>query len=500
MAESTLSQSDLNTPITNSKPTESLSPITKANRIDAMDILRGFALIGILMMNIEWFNRAISSLASFDTSLTGLDHAAGWLVRCFVEGKFYKLFALLFGMGFAVMLIRARERDRPFGAWFTRRMLVLYAIGLFHMFFLWGGDILHDYAFAGLVFLGWIVLLRKERFKKYDNPRSFLKIGLIWLTVPFIFTAIAGIGFGVYFDNNKLTNHWQEEQQMAVMVSEQEAIIENQASEEPAVKEQAENEEASEVQEAEGNKELTEAEERQQTIDDIIASNKEMAEVNAEEVAAFTQGSYWQATKYRIEFSGLMLLFSPVFTLVMLFPIFLLGYWLISSGIIRNHQDHKAIFKPMAYIGMSLGLLLTIGGLIVMQHPSAVDAKILQGVGNILFAAGQFVMSAGYLGLIIRLLSSDKWHKRLSYLAPMGRMALTNYIMHSVILTTLFYGYAGGFYGQISRAPQMLIVIVIILFQILFSRWWLKQYQFGPLEWLWRCLTYKQYQPMKIQP
>ena len=100
-----------NTPKTN---LENLSPITVKERIDAMDILRGLALVGILLMNIEWFNRALSNLGFQDTNLTGLDHAVGWLIRCFVEGKFYKLFALLFGMGFAVMLIRAKAASTAF--------------------------------------------------------------------------------------------------------------------------------------------------------------------------------------------------------------------------------------------------------------------------------------------------------------------------------------------------------------------------------------------------
>jgi uncharacterized protein len=131
----------------------SLKPVTESTRIDVMDILRGFALLGIVFMNIEWFNRSGTDIRTFDISLTGLDHAIGWLVRAFVEGKFYKLFALLFGMGFAVMLLRAKEAGRPFTAWFVRRMLVLFLIAMVHQIFIWDGDILHDYAFAGLVAL-----------------------------------------------------------------------------------------------------------------------------------------------------------------------------------------------------------------------------------------------------------------------------------------------------------------------------------------------------------
>lgn len=502
-----------------------LSPISINKRIDVMDILRGLALVGILLMNIEWFGRSMSTLGSFDPDLTGLDHTAGWLVRCFIEGKFYKIFALLFGMGFAVMLIRAREVGRPFGAWFIRRMGVLYVIGLCHMFFLWGGDILHDYAFAGLLLLGWIFLLKRERFKKYDNPRSFLKIGLIWLAVPTLLSVIAGFGFGLSIDRLSLTDMWQQEQHIASLVEEkmvqaessensiiiEEANIEVRQISEPMPEEKVALDELAPVESKEKPSESvtplkpevkTEEEIEQelitQKVDDIVAGKQEFAEDEAEEISAFTNDSFWQATEYRIGFAGFMLMLSPMFALTMYLPIFLIGYWFISSGVLKNHQQHQALFKPMAWIGLGLGLPFTIGGLLITQHPASDNVMLLLATGNTLFFIGQYVTAAGYLGLVVSLLSSTKWTKRLNRFAPLGRMALTNYIMHSVILTSIFYGYAGGMYGQISRAPQVLIVFAIIVVQLLFSTWWLKRYQFGPLEWLWRSLTYKQLQPMRI--
>ena len=144
-----------------------LAPITAARRIDAMDILRGFALIGILLMNIEWFNRPIAELPRFDHALTGFDHAASFLVMLLVQGKFYKLFSLLFGMGFAIMLSRAQERGQPFTAVFLRRMLALWLIGVAHLVFFWGGDILHDYAVGGLLLLGWVGLWNRGRMKRF---------------------------------------------------------------------------------------------------------------------------------------------------------------------------------------------------------------------------------------------------------------------------------------------------------------------------------------------
>jgi uncharacterized protein len=78
-------------------------------------------------------------------------------------------------------------------------------------------------------------------------------------------------------------------------------------------------------------------------------------------------------------------------------------------------------------------------------------------------------------------------------------MALTNYIMQTVMLAVIFHGYAGGLFGQVGRAPQMLIVIAIVVFQLYLSAWWLRRYRFGPLEWLWRSLTYRSVQPMRAR-
>ena len=483
---------------TPSNPPAQLVPISVNQRIDVMDILRGLALIGILLMNIEWFGRSMSTLGSFDPKLTGLDHAAGWLVRCLVEGKFYKIFALLFGMGFAVMLIRAKELGRPFGAWFVRRMAILYVIGLLHMFFLWHGDILHDYAFAGLMLLGWIFLLKRKGFQKYDNPRSFLKISLIWLAVPTLLSVIAGFGFGIAVDRQSLADMWQEEQHIAILVDKKMALTLGSKDNENEIPAELATAIDSDSTAQKKSEEELKQELMTQQVEDIVTDKREFDKDGENEINALSRGSYWQATQFRIKFSGVMLMLSPIFALTMYLPIFILGYWFISSGVLKNHQQHKILFNSMACIGLGLGLPLTIGGLLITQHPSTENVIILLTTGNTLFFMGQYATAAGYIGLVVSLLGSGKWASRLSYFSPLGRMALTNYIMHSVILTSIFYGYAGGMFGQIARAPQILIVVAIIIFQLFFSTWWLKRYQFGPLEWLWRSLTYKKRQPMRI--
>ncbi|MEH6383899.1 MAG: DUF418 domain-containing protein [Colwellia sp.] len=465
-------------------PTPQLQPLDKHKRVDALDILRGLALVGILLMNIEWFNRAIISLGAHDTTLTGIDHAVGWLIRCFVEGKFYKLFALIFGMGFAVMLLRAKEVGRPFGAWFIRRMVVLLIIGLAHMIFLWGGDILHQYAIAGLILLAWVT------YKKTEDPKAYLKLALMWLMIPIFLVSFLGSILGMVFNESKYQEIWQNELDIYTAVEQQlltntDVILEKNDvidSEESSAEETI----------------LTDEEVREITIAETIDQRKALQADIAEEDTAFMQNSYWQATEYRLGFLGFMLMFTPIMSLVVLVPIFILGFWLVVTEKITKHQEHHKFFSLLAKVGLCVGIPLNVASILIIQHPAAGISVVLQGVGQTLFYIGQYLLSAGYLGLVICALNKQKWQKLFSAFSPMGQMALTNYLMHSVILTSIFYGYAGGQYGEISRAPQMLIVLAIIVAQIFLSKWWLNRYRFGPMEWLWRSLTYKKMQTMKL--
>ncbi|WP_259368773.1 DUF418 domain-containing protein [Colwellia sp. Bg11-12] len=465
-------------------PTPQLQPLDKHKRVDALDILRGLALVGILLMNIEWFNRAIISLGAHDTTLTGIDHAVGWLIRCFVEGKFYKLFALIFGMGFAVMLLRAKEVGRPFGAWFIRRMVVLLIIGLAHMIFLWGGDILHQYAIAGLILLAWVT------YKKTEDPKAYLKLALMWLMIPIFLVSFLGSILGMVFNESKYQEIWQNELDIYTAVEQQlltntDVILE---------KNDAIDSEESSAEETI----LTDEEVREITIAETIDQRKALQADIAEEDTAFMQNSYWQATEYRLGFLGFMLMFTPIMSLVVLVPIFILGFWLVVTEKITKHQEHHKFFSLLAKVGLCVGIPLNVASILIIQHPAAGISVVLQGVGQTLFYIGQYLLSAGYLGLVICALNKQKWQKLFSAFSPMGQMALTNYLMHSVILTSIFYGYAGGQYGEISRAPQMLIVLAIIVAQIFLSKWWLNRYRFGPMEWLWRSLTYKKMQTMKL--
>lgn len=467
---------------------QSLAPITESARIDVMDILRGFALIGIVFMNIEWFNRSGTDMRSFDVTLSGWDHAVGWLIRAFVEGKFYKLFALLFGMGFAVMLIRAREVGRPFGAWFIRRMLVLMFIGLAHNTLLWDGDILHDYAFGGLVFLGWIYLFETRWLKRFNTPSAFLKIGIIWLLLPFAIVTFTGIKLGVQSSHEDMQQQWQYEVDVAAAVEQQ--LDQPAPGDEPL----ADDDSAMEVDDHELSKEDRKAEE----INERVTRKRGRIRSAEEQDEIMSGDSYLEAVQYRASMLPQDVWKTLLFTAVLLIPIFLIGYWFVASGVLKLHREHRQLFNSLAVIGLVFGTLLSVAGLLLLQLPVREISRVVSAIAFWIFNLGQLVLAAGYLGAIVVLAGRPACYHVLKWLAPFGRMALTNYILQSVILVLLFHGYAGGLYGEVARAPQMLVVVAIIALQIVLSAWWLKHYRFGPLEWFWRSATYLSWQRLKL--
>jgi len=485
-----------------------LAPLPNSNRIQVMDLLRGFALIGIIMMNIEWFNRPVSALMSFDYSLTGFDWASSWLVKVFVEGKFYKLFSILFGMGFAIMLVRAQEADRKFGAWFTRRMLALFVFGMAHLIFLWGGDIIHDYAVGGLLLLGFVLLLRTKKLAKFNKPATFAKVGFTLLLLPLIVSMCAALFFGVTRDNTVITDEWQQKiainQSLDVLIEQEknnpttltdinEIVIEEETTltdgstdSEVVAKEEVDEESMSD-------EELI-AHKAQQRFERKMKREKRLAK----ETIAFTESSYIEATKYRAESALKALGNTPVFALFVCLPLFMVGYWLVASGRMKNPEQHQSFFSVMCWGGLSIGLLLSIAGAFISLHPAAKAAQEIQMGGGVIFYYGQFVLCAGYIGMFVKLATKAWFLKSFSWLAALGKMALTNYITHSIILTSIFYGYAGGMFGQIARGQQMLIVVAVIFAQVIFCTLWLKFFKFGPLEWLWRSITYMKLQPLLL--
>ena len=121
-------------------------------------------------------------------------------------------------------------------------------------------------------------------------------------------------------------------------------------------------------------------------------------------------------------------------------------------------------------------------------------------LGGLANYVGSIVVAFGHIGLVMLLVKTSAVALATRRFAAVGRMALTNYLMHSVILTTVFYGYGLGLYGSVPRAAQMLFVVAVIGLQLWYSPLWLERYRFGPVEWLWRSVSYWHIQPMRKRP
>jgi len=157
-----------------------LQPAT--DRLVHLDVLRGFALLGILLVNFEWFTRPLQAIVlGAEPGLAGIDATADFLVRVLAEGKFYPLFSMLFGAGFALMAERALARQSPFWGIYLRRLLLLGLFGAGHMILIWAGDILLVYSLTGFIM---IALFRKtpaRRLWKWALPFIFLPVIVMWL-------------------------------------------------------------------------------------------------------------------------------------------------------------------------------------------------------------------------------------------------------------------------------------------------------------------------------
>ena len=156
-------------------PSRPLGPVTPAERNPLIDTIRGFALLGILLVNIALFAHPMQRiLFPIDPAATAVDRLVDWCIRFFAEGKFYSLFSFLFGLGFGIQLLRSAERGTRLGPVYARRLGILFLIGLMHLFLVWAGDILTFYALAGFVLL----LFRDVK------PRTLLIWAAILVAVP----------------------------------------------------------------------------------------------------------------------------------------------------------------------------------------------------------------------------------------------------------------------------------------------------------------------------
>jgi uncharacterized protein len=394
------------------------SPTAPAERIVGLDALRGFALLGILVINVRVFS--MPEIVLFNPTAYGDFSGANywaWLAgHVLVKQKFITLFTLLFGAGVA-LFTRNRERDGADPvALHARRSLWLVAFGLAHAYLLWYGDILVAYGVTAL----FVVVARDWA------PEKLAMVGTALLLIPSTLQVLSALAASP----EVLANAWQPQQ--SAIQAEIEAYRSGWLGQ----------------------------------MDHRVESS------------FYRQTSgYIASTGWRT--AGLMLY----------------GMALFKTGIITNERSTR-FYRRLVAVGGTVGLAVVLAGVYYIEASGwAASASLYWQQFNYW---GSIPLAGAYLGLVMLYASWRPEGPVTQWLAAVGRTAFSNYILQTVVATSIFYGHGLGLFGRVSRVEALGIVVAIWAVQVPLSVLWLRYFRYGPLEWLWRALTYRTLPAMRI--
>jgi uncharacterized protein len=426
-------------------------PVAAHERVVAVDMLRGFALLGILAMNITAFSwpepaydnpTRIPGTGWFDRAIWAFNHL-------FFDMKMMTLFSMLFGAGLVLMTDRSEKRGTSLRGVYYRRVGWLLVIGLIHAYLIWWGDILVMYAECGFL----IYLFRRLR------PRTLIALGVLFMLVLVPFVLAAGAGF----DFLKATAAKAEAAEKA--------------GKKPT-KFQAW------IQEVWTEKVLP-----------GIDPNSPKKKVEFEKEIKIYRGGYLGMVKSRATQLVWLHTLGFVFGIIwMLGGRMLLGMGLMKLGVFSGRRS-RGFYIALAILGYGIGLpLIAYDTYALLRTNFGVEYQLHGGVFFNFY--GSILVAFGHVGALMLIFKAGLLTWLTTRLAAVGRMALTNYLSHSIVCTTLFYGYGFGLFAKVRPPGLVAIVLSIWIVQLLISPLWLARFRFGPAEWLWRSLTYWKPQPI----
>ena len=403
-----------------------LTATSRRERIPELDLLRGFALFGIIMVNVQFiglpFFKALTDLHPFTDPLSQFSKG---LVGILLEGKFITLFSFMFGFGFWMFTHRARERGRTAGPLFFWRIFLLALFGAAHATLFWAGDILIPYAILGLLLL--IFLNRSDKTVR------------IWMVLFPAFQILLVVVIVVLV-------------QWALTI--------------PEAKEQV----------------LASFDEAQMQMEQLTAATLQayqssnwtaMIPVRLQELAFVYQGYL---------FGGIGFFY--------LFGLFLAGNLAGRQGWFQNLDEKLPVIRKRAPWLLLAGLAFAIPGYILYQRADILIPDWNMAGYILLFVIGTPILSSAYAMLLILGYHRWRRVRIWEWLGSAGRMSLTIYVTQSIILTTVFYGHGLGLMMQVPVAGMLLIALATFVLQVAAAHWWMQRFTMGPLEWLWRAATY----------
>ena len=401
----------------------SVAPVDPEGRSHFLDGLRGLALFGILIVNMAAFigfgmNDEAGRAAAIGSAF---DDLAEVTMEWLFTGKFYSVFSLLFGIGFAIQLGRLEARGEGV-ARYIRRLVVLFGIGLAHLLLLWLGDIVALYALMGFVLL---------LFRKAQDRTLLVWAVALWL-LPVAWSAMIHFG-GV-----------------------------------------------------DPSKPIYDAGLRALAMFGI--------DPNSGPLPYYRDHNYIQQLAvhppelfFRLGDLVYQLRFSKVLAM------FLVGLWVGRTAIHADPAAHRPLLRRAAIVGLGAGLPLAFARAGVDLAAPEMPANLF--LAEALYCVSTPTLAIGYAAGAALLWANGR-RRLLEWAAPAGRMALTNYLMQTILQSLLFYGWGLALIGRFGLILIYPFALALFAFQVAFSRWWLGRYRFGPVEWAWRSLTYGKRQPM----
>jgi uncharacterized protein len=392
-------------------------PVLARERIVTLDVIRGIAILGILVVNIQTFAMIDAAMTNPTAQgpIDALDLGVWHAMHVFFEGKFHTIFSALFGAG--ILLMTERAAHGPFSpmTFHFRRMAGLFVIGMIHAYFIWHGDILVAYALCGC-FVVWFRTMR---------ARWLVPLAACMLLVPPL------IFFGSYTLATIFPEHALE------------PILE--------------------------------------------AFHPSEAEIQ-EQIAAY-QGPWLDQMPSRVltTFYIQTVVFA-IYTFWRAAAVMLLGMVLFRAGVLSGARSTRFYVVTLLLAGMPGLVIVEIGARMFIAREW--DPLFYLSFGHQFNYWGSLLVAMAWIALGVLITRIRLLDRLTAAFAAVGRTALTNYLMQSVICTWIFYGHGLGWYGRTEHKTQVLVVIGVWVVQLIVSPLWLRVFRFGPVEYLWRWATY----------
>ncbi|SOE22398.1 uncharacterized protein SAMN06298216_2837 [Spirosomataceae bacterium TFI 002] len=404
-----------------------IKPIQASNRIVYLDILRGMAIFFIFIANCYPFSGWYYVPDEVKNTMSGaqLNTILKQLTVVLVDGKWYSVFSILFGIGFVIQYENTKAKNESFPIFFSKRMAGLLLFGLIHLFFLWLGDILTLYALLGFV----LILFRNL------SQKQLLIWACVLLLMPIIHVLVI-VSLEFYYP--ELLFDWY----------------------------------------------------LSYLADNNIQDHLVDGEYNlVADITAWLDGTSWkQLFIYNLGLPSVRLMdLLWEGRIIKVLACFLIGIWAGRKILHDELLQNKTLLKKIAIYGFLLGIPMNI--LLAYSKIQINEAWAI--INYTSYAFGVVPLACAYAASVALIVRSGK--TSLSLLAPVGQMAMSNYIFQTIISIGLYYGIGFGLALETTLWQVILLTVSIFILQIFFSTYWLRKFRFGPLEWLWRMMTYQKY-------